>query len=261
MTAPLHCAWEYSAVTALSLFNAAPSFAHWCAELCVEVGFCRLACFASVTRYTGQSHTQYLVPDAPPLSSRSSCRGAFRAVPSSPDRVRRRVWARSTRRRPLHTMRLLLLPHTLSLVQTPTSTGEARPRQTPGRGRRKPLRALEWMEMVVGQRIVRVQMCTVAADRVRTGLTGESSSEPANPYRGHTALVSVAVCTRDTCTHCCASHITHRSKKGYGKCRNAAGVPWPDCRCQADCPPSRCAQWECPSAFFLLQRWSRSRHR
>ena len=24
--------------------------------------FCRLACFASVTRYTGQSHTQYLVP-------------------------------------------------------------------------------------------------------------------------------------------------------------------------------------------------------
>ena len=36
----------------------------------------------------------------------------------------------------------------------------------------------------------------------------ESGSEPANPYRGHTALVSVAVCTRDTCTHCCACHVT-----------------------------------------------------
>ena len=78
-------------------------------------------------------------------------------------------------------MRLLLLPHTLSLVQTPTPTptGEARPRQTPGRGRRKPLRAVEWMEMVVGQRIVRVQMCTVAADRVRTGL----SPAPNQPTR------------------------------------------------------------------------------
>ena len=91
---------------------------------------------------------------APPLSSRSSCRGAFRAVPSSHGRVRRRVWARSTRRCPLHTMPLLLLPYTLSLVQTPTPTRAARPRRTPGRGRRKPLRAVEWMEMVVGQRIV-----------------------------------------------------------------------------------------------------------
>ena len=49
-----------------------------------------------------------------------------------------------------------------------------------------------------------------------------------------------------TCTHCCACHITHRSKKGYGR----GCVPWRNCRCQANCPPSRCAQWECPSRLF-----------
>ena len=200
------------------------------------VGFCRLACLASVIRYTGQSHTQYLVPDAPPLSSRSSCRGAFRAVPSSPGRARHRAWARSTRRRPLHTMPLLLLPHTLSLVQTPTPTGAARPRRAPGREE----------EAVAGGGVdgdgsgaTDSTSSNVHSGRGQGQDRTESSSEPANLrlYRGHTALVTVvshrecdtqsprsktyipphpplAVCTRDTCTHCCACHITHRSKKG-----------------------------------------------
>jgi len=48
------------------------------------------------------------------------------------------------RRRPLHIMLLLLLPHTLSLLQTLTPTAATRPRQTAGRGRRKPLRAVRW---------------------------------------------------------------------------------------------------------------------
>ena len=39
------------------------------------------------------------------------------------------------------------------------------------------------------------------------------STQQSARFQG-SALESVAVCTRDTCTHCCACHITHRSKKG-----------------------------------------------
>ena len=59
-------------------------------------------------------------------------------------------------------------------------------------------------------------------------------------------VVSEAVCTLDSCTHCCACHILHPCN-GYGRCMKTATVPYADCRCAGRCTAGRCAQTECTS--------------
>ena len=79
--------------------------------------------------------------------------------------------------------------------------------------------------------------------------TSELTSGRAGIRRPHSVLVSEAVCSLHTCTHCCTCHIRHNST-GYGRCMKSAGVPWPDCQCRGQCPPGRCAQYECDSRYM-----------
>ena len=65
-------------------------------------------------------------------------------------------------------MLLLLLPHTLSLIQIPTPTGAARQADA-GEGKEEAVEGGEVDRDGSGQRTVQVQMCTVATDRLRTG--------------------------------------------------------------------------------------------
>jgi hypothetical protein len=68
--------------------------------------------------------------------------------------------------------------------------------------------------------------------------------------RSHHTTIIEHNCTLNDCHHCCDCHIRHKHQRNYGKCVDRHGNPWPSCVCQAQCPPARCAQNECPSRLL-----------
>ena len=74
----------------------------------------------------------------------------------------------------------------------------------------------------------------------RITLSSRYSCNPSN------IMVTEAICTIETCSHCCRCHLRH-IQKGYGRCMRTATLPWSDCECVGACPPGRCAQPECVS--------------
>ena len=85
-------------------------------------------------------------PPSPPLSPHPPCQRGLRVAATHSGVVRRRVWGRSVRHRPPHTLRSLSLPRTTRLSWIPPPTVKARPRRTPRKERRRPLRAVTWMD-------------------------------------------------------------------------------------------------------------------
>lgn len=66
----------------------------------------------------------------------------------------------------------------------------------------------------------------------------------------HYSTVVEAVCTVQSCSHCCLCHLRH-PRNGYGRCMRTRRRPWPDCRCAGKCAPGRCAQPNCASNQVL----------
>ena len=83
---------------------------------------------------------------SPRLSLHSSCLPALRHVATRSGVVRRRVRARSMRRRPLRPLSPTSLPRTTRLSQTLTPTTQTRQTRTPRQRRKEPLWAAKWMD-------------------------------------------------------------------------------------------------------------------
>lgn len=220
-----------------------------------EVGFCRVRYSASATRYTGQSHIQYLVPgravthSSLVMTQRISARNRSlrqRAVSSvsSPD-------AQSTG------------AHDAAIVAASTSLPDALPsadRQPHAQGDagERGLRAVggggvDGGELCSTDSGVRVGL-SVHSGQVLVGPPARSISDAStvilSTSNSHYTIDAERVCTPQSCSHCCTCHVLHNST-GYGRCMKSANVPWPDCNCAGKCESGRCAQPECSSNHLL----------